>query len=121
MPDDPAPATEPLFRPSKRRRIGRVKRDEDEDEEAPTAPSDQQHAVADVHETEETAPTKSVIRQRKPKTGIAFSNSTLPRVAHDGDNGQGQALVAVPDAVEIAHSRFMAPTGQVAATDDKHM
>lgn len=130
--------SEPVFRASKRRRIVRRRQDGDaSDDSTPlqtpppiqvTSQSHPDEATQDVTTiNDESAQNGAPIRQRKPTTskrgGIAFSSSGKQRDLNDNkqDSGEGQALVPAINISEIANGRFIAPTGQVVSTDDKHM
>lgn len=130
--------SEPIFRASKRRRIVRRKQDEDAfDDSTPlqTPPPLQVTSQSLLGEAtqnvtniaDESAQNDAPIRQRKPVTskrgGIAFSSSGKQRDLNDNkqDSDEGQALVPAINVSEIANSRFIAPTGQIVSTDDKHM
>lgn len=131
MSEAQAEAQESLFRPSKRRKLVRRKQDDEiMDESTPlqTPPPGQPDKTGDLDEeaTEREEGNEQPLRQRKligtKRGGIGFSSSAVQRnTSNQQESSDGQALVPVRNASEMANSRFMAPTGQITSTDDKHM
>lgn len=138
---DPAPP-EPMFRASKRRKVMRKRANDDSSDQASSQapisarPTDIAVALSApetstyqerVTEEEQGGPAEQVLRQRKPlgarKRGIGFSNSITPRASatDDATEAGSSAMVPTETTVEFAASRFVAPTGHVAITDDRHM
>lgn len=123
-------ATGLSFRPSKRRKVFRRRQEEEEDGDHVTAAiSDAPGAIvsptAVVERGIESETVGDVSKQRRPaairKRGVGFSSS---RVQQGGDHvvtEESSALVPLDSVVEVAHSRFMAPTGQAIVKEDKHM
>jgi hypothetical protein len=116
----------PIFRASKRRKVFRKRRDDDEpsdqDVATPTGPttvagSKQQQDVGT--ETREGSVSMSHVRLlASRKGGVAFSSA---RNTNDSGTSSVVDTNAPPTPAEHAQARFVAPTGHVALADDKHM
>ncbi|KAK6000774.1 hypothetical protein QM012_003499 [Aureobasidium pullulans] len=119
----------PVFRPSKRRKVFRKRRDDDETSEgdvatqtgSAAAADDKQHGKAEA-ETKDGSVSLSYVRPLgSRKGGVAFSST---RTANDSGASSVVDTNAPPtplNAVEHAQARFVAPTGHIASADDKHM
>lgn len=141
--EEHAPASEPLFRASKRRKIIRKRRDDEEGEDghmAPRsppgdAPINTLEAVASEEpsnpvEAEDSASSNRLIRQRRPagskRGGIAFTSSVAhKRSEHDSpvdtETNDQQALVPAAQNIEQISSRFTVPEGNTRRVDNKYM
>lgn len=70
---------------------------------------------------------EQVLRQRRPlvarRRGIGFSTSSTPKAIATTNEAvdASSALVPIESTAELATGRFVAPTGHIASTDDKHM
>ncbi|KAG9674988.1 hypothetical protein KCU95_g9335, partial [Aureobasidium melanogenum] len=113
----------PVFRPSKRRKVFRKRRDDDETSEGDVATQTESATTADKKQQEAEAETS--LNYVRPlgsrKGGVAFSSS---RTANDSGTSSVVDTNAPPtplNAVEHAQARFVAPTGHIASADDKHM
>ncbi|KAF1985875.1 hypothetical protein K402DRAFT_413122 [Aulographum hederae CBS 113979] len=135
----------PIFRPSKRRKVYRKRRDEDDsDAEGTTAANSTLTARATgsplpkedtpaSHSADEGSPGLSVaeiVRRRKKarskRPGIVFTNAPHARQAVEPEPNE---VAKVADEAELEHqaileranSRFMPQTGKVKEVMDKHM
>ncbi|KAH0388006.1 hypothetical protein KCU92_g1347, partial [Aureobasidium melanogenum] len=118
----------PVFRPSKRRKVFRKKRDHDELSDDDVATQTGPATTADNKQPEAEAETRdggvslSYVRPLgSRKGGVAFSST---RTANDSGISSVVDTNAPPtplNAVEHAQARFVAPTGHIASADDKHM
>ena len=123
----------PVFRAHKRRKVFRKRADEDDDNDAdtitPTGPAAVADGDKDGEVEAEAKETAAVQRLRKPaatrKRGVGFTSTSESRRL-GGDSGATSAnntdAPGTPlSAVEHAQARFVAPTGHIASSDDKHM
>lgn len=119
----------PVFRPSKRRKVFRKRRDDDEISEGDVATRTGSATTADSKQQGESeAETRDggvSLSYPRPlgsrKGGVAFSST---RTANDSGTSSVVDTNAPPtplNAVEHAQARFVAPTGHIASADDKHM
>ncbi|KAG9828440.1 hypothetical protein KCU98_g14203, partial [Aureobasidium melanogenum] len=118
----------PIFRPSKRRKVFRKRRDDDETSEGDVATQPGSATTADNKQQEAEAETRdggvslSYVRPLgSRKGGVAFSST---RTANDSGTSSvvdTNVPPTPPNAVEHAQARFVAPTGHIASADDKHM
>lgn len=117
----------PVFRPSKRRKVFRKRRDDDEISEDGLATQTRPATTADnkQHREAEAETRDGGVSLVRPlgsrKGGVAFSSS---RTANDSGTSSVVDTNAPPtplNAVEHAQARFVAPTGHIASADDKHM
>jgi hypothetical protein len=111
----------PTFRASKRRNVFRKRRDHDDDGKASDGDESTQDASAeaDTRERESSTAQRQIRTLNTRKLGVAFS-STSTRIVHD-DNADNSNALTPANPVEHAQARFVAPTGHIASTDDKHM
>ncbi|GAB7357146.1 hypothetical protein MBLNU459_g7939t1 [Dothideomycetes sp. NU459] len=136
---------ETLFRASKRRKVTRKRHnDDDSDDQLPQPASATAHPIdltgtssaaveprtvrgGPEDEQQDATTWERVFRQRRPlgarMRGIGFSTSTAPKPSPDASNvvDRSSAVVPTENAVELATGRFVAPTGHVVSSDDKHM
>jgi hypothetical protein len=118
----------PVFRASKRRKVIRKRRDDDElsgeDVTTRTASTTVAGSKDKDFETETREGSVSVSHVRPlglRKGGVAFSST---RNINDSGTSSVVDTNAPPtplNPVEHAQARFVAPTGHVASADDKHM
>ncbi|KAH0372410.1 hypothetical protein KCU65_g1094, partial [Aureobasidium melanogenum] len=113
----------PVFRPSKRRKVFRKRRDDDETSEGDVATQTGSTTTVEKkqQETEAETPLNYVRPLGSRKGGVAFSST---RTANDSGTSSVVDTNAPPtplNAVEHAQARFVAPTGHIASADDKHM
>ncbi|KAG9572718.1 hypothetical protein KCU77_g18140, partial [Aureobasidium melanogenum] len=118
----------PVFRPSKRRKVFRKRRDHDEISDDDVATQTGPATTADNKQPEAEAETRdggvslSYVRPLgSRKGGVAFSSA---RTANDSGTSSVVDTNVPPtplNAVEHAQARFVAPTGHIASADDKHM
>ncbi|CAD0107840.1 unnamed protein product [Aureobasidium uvarum] len=119
----------PVFRASKRRKVFRKRRDDDETSDGDVATPTGSETVADSKQyleveagTREGSVFLSHVRPLSSrKGGVAFSSS---RNTNDSGSNSVVDTNAPPtplNAVEHAQARFVAPTGHIASADDKHM
>ncbi|KAK5131562.1 hypothetical protein LTR08_000817 [Meristemomyces frigidus] len=128
MTDSEAPATEPLFRANKRRKVFRRRDDGDTASDAPTV---RQGAVGAGADQEEAVGPRHI--QRKPvvrKRGIGFTSTgrsqTQPAPQELEENEETAMMLVHPSREQnvlstVSSERFMKPTGKAAVVDDKHM
>ncbi|KAI4716669.1 hypothetical protein E4T48_07147 [Aureobasidium sp. EXF-10727] len=116
---------EPVFRASKRRKVYRKRRDDDETSDGDTATrtvaDNKQHHEAEAESREGSVFVSHVRPLGSRKGGVAFSSS---RNTNDSGTNSVVDTNAPPtplNAVEHAQARFVAPTGHIASADDKHM
>lgn len=133
--DGPADA---VFRPSKRRKLFRHRLHEEENDhitstitpdtpepQATTAPVDHEKTV--LPEQASDAGALRFLHNRRGgsrKAGVGFSNHSKERNDRKSDDRNDMVIARsdpTPDAVRVAASRFMVPTGQAAIKEDKHM
>ncbi|THY52306.1 hypothetical protein D6C98_05339 [Aureobasidium pullulans] len=119
----------PVFRASKRRKVFRKRRDDDEESDGEVAIPTGSTAVATNNQDQEveteTREGSVALRHVRPggarKGGVAFSST---RTANDSGTSSVFDTNAPPtplNPVEHAQARFVAPTGHIASADDKHM
>ncbi|THX59585.1 hypothetical protein D6D06_01915 [Aureobasidium pullulans] len=119
----------PVFRASKRRKVFRKRRDDDEASDGDVATPTGSTAVATNNQDQEveteTREGSVASRHVRPggarKGGVAFSST---RTANDSGTSSVFDTNAPPtplNPVEHAQARFVAPTGHIASADDKHM
>ncbi|KAI5199967.1 hypothetical protein E4T39_05963 [Aureobasidium subglaciale] len=119
----------PVFRASKRRKVFRKRRDDDEASDGDAATPDGAAKVADGSQEQEveadTREASIATRHIRPtgsrKGGVGFSST---RTANESGTSSVFDTNAPPtplNAVEHAQARFVAPTGHVASADDKHI
>ncbi|KAG2168096.1 hypothetical protein VTO58DRAFT_104103 [Aureobasidium pullulans] len=119
----------PVFRASKRRKVFRKRRDDDEEFDGEVAIPTGSTAVATNNQDQEveteTREGSVALRHVRPggarKGGVAFSST---RTANDSGTSSVFDTNAPPtplNPVEHAQARFVAPTGHIASADDKHM
>ncbi|TIA14563.1 hypothetical protein D6C80_05657 [Aureobasidium pullulans] len=119
----------PVFRASKRRRVFRKRRDDDEASDGDVATPTGSTAVATNNQDQEveteTREGSVALRHVRPggarKGGVAFSST---RTANDSGTSSVFDTNAPPtplNPIEHAQARFVAPTGHIASADDKHM
>ncbi|TIA37270.1 hypothetical protein D6C79_08120 [Aureobasidium pullulans] len=119
----------PVFRASKRRKVFRKRRDDDEASDGDVATPTDSTAVATSNQDQEveteTREGSVALRHVRPggarKGGVAFSST---RTANDSGTSSVFDTNAPPtplNPVEHAQARFVAPTGHIASADDKHM
>ncbi|THY21479.1 hypothetical protein D6D00_07011 [Aureobasidium pullulans] len=119
----------PVFRASKRRKVFRKRRDDDEESDGEVAIPTGSTAVATNNQDQEveteTREGSVALRHVRPggarKGGVAFSST---RTANDSGTSSVFDTNAPPtplNPVEHAQARFVAPTGHIASVDDKHM
>ncbi|THY89162.1 hypothetical protein D6C93_07000 [Aureobasidium pullulans] len=119
----------PVFRASKRRKVFRKRRDDDEASDGEVAIPTGSTAVATNNQDQEveteTREGSVALRHVRPggarKGGVAFSST---RTANDSGTSSVFDTNAPPtplNPVEHAQARFVAPTGHIASADDKHM
>ncbi|KAH0344282.1 hypothetical protein KCU81_g4865, partial [Aureobasidium melanogenum] len=113
----------PVFRPSKRRKVFRKRREDDETPEGDVAT--QPRSATTVEKKQQEAEAETPLNYVRPlgsrKGGVAFSST---RTANDSGTSSVVDTNAPPtplNAVEHAQARFVAPTGHIASADDKHM
>lgn len=122
----------PVFRAHKRRKVFRKRVDDDDEQDGDTVIPTGPAAAPDGDKDEVEAEAKeaaAVQRLRKPtatrRGGVGFSSTSESRRL-GGDSGATSAnntdAPGTPlSAVEHAQARFVAPTGHIASSDDKHM
>lgn len=137
------PPPESMFRASKRRKVMRKRpTDDDGDDQISSRTPVSAHptdngAVLSAAETptngevqeeeDQDAYAEQVLRQRRPlvarRRGIGFSTSSTPKAMAVTSEAvdASSALVPIESTAELAAGRFVAPTGHIASTDDKHM
>ncbi|TIA31976.1 hypothetical protein D6C78_08559 [Aureobasidium pullulans] len=119
----------PVFRVSKRRKVFRKRRDDDEASDGEVAIPTGSTVVATNNQDQEveteTREGSVALRHVRPggarKGGVAFSST---RTANDSGTSSVFDTNAPPtplNPVEHAQARFVAPTGHIASADDKHM
>lgn len=119
----------PVFRASKRRKVFRKRRDDDEASDGDVATPTGSTAVATNNQDQEveteTREGSVASRHVRPggarKGGVAFSST---RTANESGTSSVFDTNAPPtplNPVEHAQARFVAPTGHIASADDKHM
>lgn len=129
---------EPLFRASKRRKVFRKRPDEDEivasvapasSSAFPNEPSRTYLAPDDVEDanTVTEASRGGLVKHRRigqvRRAGVGFSSGQATSVAVEEGDDNLTIVVAEPNpsTLDMSASRFMAPTGQAAVKEDKHM
>lgn len=115
----------PVFRPSKRRKVFRKRRDDGDEapdgDVATVAGSSKQHQDVQAETRDGSVSLSNVRPLGSRKGGVAFRST---RTINDSGTSSVLDTNAPPtplNAVEHAQARFVAPTGHIASADDKHM
>ncbi|KAI5211386.1 hypothetical protein AUEXF2481DRAFT_1279 [Aureobasidium subglaciale EXF-2481] len=119
----------PVFRASKRRKVFRKRRDDDEASDGDAVTRNGPATVADGRQEQELGlDTKEVsvaARHVRPtgsrKGGVGFSSTRAGNESGTSSVFDTNAPPTPLNAVEHAQARFVAPTGHIASADDKHM
>ncbi|KAI5248875.1 hypothetical protein E4T43_01081 [Aureobasidium subglaciale] len=119
----------PVFRASKRRKVFRKRRDDDEASDGDAATPNGAATAADGRQEQELGlDTKEVsvaARHVRPtgsrKGGVGFSSTRVGNESGTSSVFDTNAPPTPLNAVEHAQARFVAPTGHIASADDKHI
>jgi len=119
----------PVFRASKRRKVFRKRRDEDEVSDegvatpkaSTTVTGGKQHQDVEAETREGSVALNHVRPLGSRKGGVAFSSTRNTNESGTNSAVDSNAPPTPLNPVEHAQARFVAPTGHIASADDKHM